>query len=99
MQNLNAIRKKKVLVIGETIIDKYVTTETIGKSGKEAMLVLKPKKEIKFLGGAAYMANLCSTFVKDIQIISFLGKENTEKKFVLRNLNKNIKHNFLLKKN
>ena len=99
MQNLNAIRKKKVLVIGETIIDKYVTTEAIGKSGKEAMLVLKPKKEIKFLGGAAYMANLCSTFVKDIQIISFLGKENTEKKFVLRNLNKNIKHNFLLKKN
>jgi len=99
MQNLNTIRKKKVLVIGETIIDKYVTTEAIGKSGKEAMLVLKPKKEIKFLGGAAYMANLCSTFVKDIQIISFLGKENTEKKFVLRNLNKNIKHNFLLKKN
>ena len=99
MLNLESIRKKKVLVIGETMIDKYITTEAIGKSGKEAMLVLKPRKEIKFLGGAAYIANLCSTFVKDIKIISFLGKENTEKKFVLRNLNKNIKHNFLLKKN
>ena len=81
------------------MIDKYITTETIGKSGKEPMLVLKPKKEIKFLGGAAYIANLCSSFVKDIKIISFLGKENTEKKFILKNLNKNIKHNFLLKKN
>jgi len=99
MQNLDAIKKKKVLVIGETMIDKYITTEAIGKSGKEAMLVLRPKKEIKFLGGAAYIANLCSTFVKDIKIMSFLGKENTEKKFVLRNLNKNIKHNFLSKKN
>ncbi len=99
MLNLESIRKKKVLVIGETMIDKYITTDAIGKSGKEAMLVLKPKKEIKFLGGAAYIANLCSTFVKDIKIISFLGKENTEKKFVLRNLNKNIKYNFLLKRN
>ena len=86
-------------MVGETIIDKYITTETIGKSGKESMLVLKPKKEIKFLGGAAYIANLCSSFVKEIKIISFLGKERTEKNFVLKNLNKNIKHNFLLKKN
>ena len=99
IQNFYKIKKKRVLIIGETIIDKYITTETIGKSGKESMLVLKPKKEIKFLGGAAYIANLCSSFIKDIKIISFLGKENTEKKFVLRNLNKNIKHNFLLKKN
>ena len=81
------------------MIDRYITTEAIGKSGKDAMIVLKPKKEIKFLGGAAYIANLCSTFVKDIKIMSFLGKENAGKKFVLENLNKNIKHNFLLKKN
>ena len=99
IQNFFRIKKKRVLVIGETIIDKYITTETIGKSGKESMLVLKPKKEIKFLGGAAYIANLCSNFIKDIKIISFLGKENTEKKFILKNLNKNIKYNFLLKKN
>ena len=99
MQNFNTIKKKKVLIIGETMIDRYITTEAIGKSGKDAMIVLKPKKEIKFLGGAAYIANLCSTFVKDIKIMSFLGKENTGKKFVLGNLNKNIKHNFLLKKN
>ena len=99
IKNLKIIKNKKVLVIGETIIDRYITTETIGKSGKEPMLVLKPKKEIKFLGGAGYIANLCSGFVKDLKIISFLGKENTEKKFVLKNLNKSITHNFLLKKN
>jgi len=99
LKDLDSIKKKKVLIIGETMIDKYITTETIGKSGKEPMLVLKPKKEIKFLGGAAYIANLCSSFAKDIKIISFLGSENTEKQFVLNNLNKNIKSNFLLKKN
>ena len=98
-QNFDILKKKSVLVIGETIIDKYITTEAVGKSGKEPMLVIKPIKEIKFLGGSGYIANLCSSFVKDIKVISFLGTENTEKKFVLRNLNKNIKYNFLLKKN
>ena len=66
---LDLIKKKNVLIIGETIIDKYITTETIGKSGKEPMLVVKPKKEIKFLGGTGYIANLCSSFAKNVKII------------------------------
>ena len=99
LQNLDILKKKSVLVIGETIIDRYITTYAVGKSGKEPILVVKPIKEIKFLGGSGYIANLCSSFVKNVKIISFLGKENSEKKFVLKNLNKNIKHNFLLKNN
>ena len=96
---LDLIKKKNVLIIGETIIDKYITTETIGKSGKEPILVVKPIKEIKFLGGTGYIANLCSSFTKNIKTISFLGKEKSEKKFVLKNLHKNIKSEFLYKKN
>jgi rfaE bifunctional protein kinase chain/domain len=99
MQSIDKIKGNNVLIIGETIIDRYITTDTIGKSGKEPMLVVKPKKEIKFLGGTGYIANLCSTLAKNVKIISFLGTEKTEKKFVLKNLNKNIKHNFLLKNN
>ena len=99
IKKLESIKKKSVLVIGETIIDKYITTEAVGKSGKEPMLVVKPIREIKFLGGSGYIANLCSSFIKNIKIISFLGKENPERKFILKNLNKNIKHNFLTKKN
>ena len=54
IQNLN------VLVIGETIIDKYIFTETIGKSGKEPILIFKKTNENKFLGGVGYIANLIS---------------------------------------
>ena len=97
--SINKIEKKKVLIVGETIIDKYITTESVGKSGKEPMLVVKPKKEINFLGGSSYIANLCSSFAKKVKIISFLGKEKTEKKFILSNLNKKIEHNFFLKSN
>ncbi len=99
MQDIGSIKKKSVLIIGETIIDRYITTEAIGKSGKEPMLVVKPINEIKFLGGSSYIANLCSSFVNKIKIISFIGKEKSEKKFILNNLEKNVSHNFLVKKN
>ena len=99
LKHLNQIKNKKVLIIGETIIDKYITTEAIGKSGKEPVMVVKPINEIKFLGGVGYIANLCSSFAKETKIISFLGEKKEEKKFVLKSLDKKIKHNFLLKKN
>ena len=62
-------------------------------------MVVKPINEIKFLGGVGYIANLCSSFAKETKIISFLGEKKEEKKFVLKSLDKKIKHNFLLKKN
>ena len=73
-------------MVGETIIDRYVTTETIGKSGKEPMLVLKPKKEIKFLGGAGYIANLCSGFVKDLKNYKFFRRRKHRKKICSQKL-------------
>jgi len=99
LKNLELLKNKKVLIIGETIIDKYTTTEAIGKSGKEPMIVVKKKNDIKFLGGVGYIANLCSSFVKAVKIISFLGELKNEKKFIFQNLDKKIKYNFLLKKN
>ena len=99
LETIKKIENKKVLVIGETIIDKYVETESIGKSGKEPVLVVKQLKEINFLGGASYISNLCASFVKKIKILSFLGSQNTKKKFVLKNLCNNVEHKFLLKSN
>lgn len=98
-KKINILKDKKVLVIGETIIDKYTTTEAIGKSGKEPIMVVKKKKDIIFLGGVGYVANLCSSFSKKTKLISFLGDLRTQKKFVLQNLKKKIDHHFLIKKN
>ena len=98
-EEVKKISNKKILIIGETIVDNYITTDAVGKSGKEPVMVVKKKKQIKFLGGVGYIANLCSTFVKETKIISFLGEKKEEKNFVIKNLDKKIKYNFLLKKN
>jgi len=99
IEEVKKISNKKILIIGETIIDNYITTDAVGKSGKEPVMVVKKKKQIKFLGGVGYIANLCSSFVKETKIISFLGEKKEEKNFVIKNLDKKIKYNFLLKKN
>jgi rfaE bifunctional protein kinase chain/domain/rfaE bifunctional protein nucleotidyltransferase chain/domain len=93
------ISDKKILIVGETIVDNYITTDAVGKSGKEPVMVVKKKKQIKFLGGVGYIANLCSSFAKETKIISFLGEKEEEKNFVIKNLDKKVKHDFLFKKN
>jgi len=93
------LKKLKVLVIGETIIDKYVFCETLGKSGKEPHLVLKYMNEQFHAGGAAAIALHLSSFCKSITLLSALGKNKIHEKFIKKTIPKNIKTNFLYKKN
>ena len=60
---MKKIKDTECLCIGETIIDKYVYCEALGKSGKEAYLVLNQKHEL-YLGGAAAIARQVSEFSK-----------------------------------
>ena len=104
--NFSKIRKMidnfldlKVLIIGETIIDEYVFCEALGKSGKEPVLVFKDHGREKYLGGVLAIARHLSSFCKNLSLLSLLGKNNEEKNFIQKNLEKNIKINFFNKKN
>ena len=92
------LKNKKILLIGETIIDKYLLVDVLGKSGKESILNFEEQSEKKFLGGVLAIANNISNFVKKVKIISFLGKQNNHYNFIRKNLNKNIVCDFLYKK-
>ena len=97
---IEKIFSKKVLVIGENIIDRYVFCEPIGKSGKEPHLVLRRLKEEKYAGGALAICKHISTFSKKINYLTFLGQKYIyEKKFIKENSQKNIKLNYILRKN
>ncbi len=93
------ISKLKVLVIGEIIIDDYIFCEALGKSGKEPVLALKKKDEEKYLGGAGAISNHVSNFTKNVKLLGMVGEKNEFKKFIMLNLNKNIKVDFFTKKN
>ncbi len=95
----NLCLKSKVLNLGELIIDKYIFTETIGVSGKEATNIVKPIREVKFIGGSGYISNLLTSFVDNISLLTFLGSDKKEVGFIKKKIFKKVKKNFLTKKN
>ena len=97
--NVEQLSKLKVLVIGETIIDKYVFCEALGKSGKESVLSFREFKSEKYLGGVLAIARHLSSFCKSISVLSFLGEKSEEFSFIKKSTEKNIKLNFIKKRN
>lgn len=89
----------KVLVIGETIIDEYIFCEALGKSGKEPVLVFKDFGGEQYLGGVIAIARHLSSFCKDISVLSLVGEKREYEGFIKKNVEKNIKLNFINKKN
>ena len=72
---IKKLENLKVLVIGETIIDKYVFCEALGKSGKEPHLVLRDLYEETYLGGVIAIAKNISSFCKKVTVLSCIGKD------------------------
>ena len=58
------MKKLKVLILGEIILDHYIFSEPIGKSSKDTMLVLKENNSKIFVGGAGSIAKNISNFIE-----------------------------------
>ncbi len=71
--HLNNIGKLKVLVIGDTIIDEYITCDALGMSQEDPTIVVTPVKSEKFIGGASIVAAHASGLGAKVSIISVTG--------------------------
>ena len=98
-QIFEKIKKLKVLVIGETIIDQYNFCEALGKSGKEPYLALKDIYSENYLGGAAAIANNLAEFCKKIRLVSMVGEHQEYFNFIKKKTHKKIETSFFKKKN
>ena len=95
---MKRIQNLKVLVIGETIIDKYTFSQTIGKASKDPILVIKEKNDIIFLGGAASVAQNIKGICRNVDFLSEIGPEKIYKSFINKKL-KNVNKIFINRKN
>lgn len=96
---IDKIAQVKVNAIGETIIDEYVFSESIGKSGKEPHLVIRDLREETYPGGIVAIAKHLESFTNNIIITSILGDKNKNLKFIKKCLKKSSKFDFIVKKN
>lgn len=68
----------KVLVIGDTIVDEYITCEPLGMSQEDPTIVVSPLATNKFIGGAAIVASHAKTLGADVKFISVVGDDENK---------------------
>jgi len=67
--------KLNILVIGDTIIDEYITCNPIGMSQEDPTIVVSPISNNKFIGGAAVVASHAKTLGANVSFISVTGED------------------------
>jgi len=93
--HLQAIRKLKVLVVGETIIDEYQFCSVLGKSGKESILAALHNRTERYLGGVLAIANHVSNFCDEVAVLSSLGERESCEDLIRSGLNGKVKSRFV----
>jgi rfaE bifunctional protein nucleotidyltransferase chain/domain len=80
---------KKIIIIGDPIIDIYKYVQASGKSNKATIISTIYKKKISFGGGTFLVANFLSNFCNNINLIQFSNNYNNHlyKKFLKKNIN------------
>jgi len=74
-QLIEQFSKKKILVVGDTIIDKYIHCDRLGMSADAPVLVVRPQEFHTFLGGAAIVAQHIQSFGAQVQFLSVVGND------------------------
>jgi rfaE bifunctional protein kinase chain/domain len=83
---IEQINHKKVLVIGDTIVDQYVQCNAVGMSQEDPTIVVTPDESKLFLGGAGIVAGHAKSLgAKEVSYFSVVGQD-THAEFVRQRL-------------
>ncbi len=77
LEKVDSFSKMKFLVVGDAIIDEYQYVDPLGQSGKGIHLSATLKEKELFLGGSLIIANHLASFVKEVTLLTGVGKEES----------------------
>ena len=97
IEYIDSLKKLKIFLVGEVIIDEYVFCNSIGKSGKEPVLVNQKLNSERYAGGILAVANQVSDFCKEEKILSYLGDRDDQDQFIKKNIRSNIDLDYVYK--
>jgi len=95
--HLDAITGKRVLVVGEVILDQYDYVEPMGKSAKDAVLASRHLYDEVHAGGAVAIANHVAAFAERVELVSALGERDRREDLVRAHLRDNVRATFVTK--
>jgi rfaE bifunctional protein kinase chain/domain len=97
IDQLDKLKTKKILVIGEAIIDEYHYTSPMGKSSKEPLVVHRFDREESFAGGALATVNHAAALSDHITIATLLGKSPSREQFIRSHLKPSVRSKFFFR--
>jgi rfaE bifunctional protein kinase chain/domain len=90
LEELDKLRKLKVLVVGDAIIDEYVYCSPLGVSSKDPVLALLYQSRESFAGGAAAVANHVAQHVSKVIYCTIVGEDKEQEDFIRSKLAPNV---------
>ena len=94
---LDALSSLDVLVAGEVILDEYVYGAALGTSAKEPILALKHTSSETLAGGSAAVANHLAGFVRQVELVTYVGDADPRCDFLKSALLPNVRPSFIRK--
>jgi rfaE bifunctional protein kinase chain/domain len=89
-ENLGKLEKIRVLIIGDTIIDKYTYVTPKGRAIKDPILSCAFNYEENYAGGALAIANHAISYVGEVKLVTLIGDENPQLEFIQESLKEGI---------
>ncbi|GGY28018.1 PfkB family carbohydrate kinase [Paludibacterium paludis] len=87
---IKELKSRRVLVVGDAILDEYHYVSTLGQTGKGNTLAVRYRSEERFAGGAIAVANHIAGFCGEVTLLTALGKEPGTLEYVKGKLLANV---------
>ncbi len=78
-KKLNDFRKLNITVVGDLIVDEYISCEPLGMSQEDPTLVVSPSNSKKFIGGAGIVALHAKSMGSNVNFFSVTGNDSAAK--------------------
>ncbi len=76
-QTVHRFEQLKVVVIGDLIVDEYITCQPLGMSQEDPTIVVTPLDSVKFVGGAGIVAAHAAGLGAQVTFLSVVGPDET----------------------
>jgi len=87
---IDSLLNLKVLVVGDAIIDQYHYVSPLGQTGKGNVLAVQHQGEEQFAGGSLAVANHVSRFIKNVDLMTGIGRSDGKEEFIRERLKENV---------
>ena len=68
----------RVLVVGDVIVDEYITCQPLGMSQEDPTIVVTPVDSVRFIGGAGIVAAHAAGLGAEVTLISVTGRDASQ---------------------